>query len=434
MKDERNARQRRAAGRGRRPVACILAAVLMVLLAPVFTGTAHAAVDLSRDCSLTITANASGEEDLEALGEANIVLDLYRIGDAEGDTMYDTYHWSAISYFADKGLVLPESTEQDAWKAVTAQAADILLGKPQNVSQWNPAAVPGAVLNALPAERKITGKALGEKIEGLKPGVYLIIPHGSNIEEYAAYNIMADTSESASEGATDDAAQTASQAPTVMLAKASRRTYQFAPEMIALPTKEPLGDTGEINTANPGEWIYDAEAVLKPAQVGRGGDLRIIKDLKDYEFREKTTDGTSRQIRDDATFVFEVSAYENEAKYTELGNAARIYHNYISIVFNEYDKKSALVTDLPVGAYVIVREVYSGKSYAATTGTDKTTTISAEDVVNVEFENEYDGSHGGGGGVTNKFTYKKDQSKWGWEQMTDSSESGTVIQSDASTE
>ena len=67
MKDERNVRQRRAAGRRWQPVAILLAAVLMVLSVPIGLTPAYA-VDLG-DCSLTvIPGNAMALEDLEKAG------------------------------------------------------------------------------------------------------------------------------------------------------------------------------------------------------------------------------------------------------------------------------------------------------------------------------------------------------------------------------
>ena len=65
MKDERNVRQRRAAGRRWQPVAILLAAVLMVLSVPIGLTPAYA-VDL-RDCSLTVIPG--NVPDLSALPE-----------------------------------------------------------------------------------------------------------------------------------------------------------------------------------------------------------------------------------------------------------------------------------------------------------------------------------------------------------------------------
>ena len=57
MKDERNVRQRRAAGRRWQPLAILLAAVLMVLSVPLGLTPAYA-VDLG-ECSLTVNPGFS---------------------------------------------------------------------------------------------------------------------------------------------------------------------------------------------------------------------------------------------------------------------------------------------------------------------------------------------------------------------------------------
>ncbi|MBE6006541.1 MAG: hypothetical protein E7238_05220 [Sarcina sp.] len=431
MKDERNVRHRRTAGGRWRPAAIILAAVLMAVSVPLFGNTAYAdPVDLTQDCSLTITSSASTEQDKALLDEANVVVDIYRVGDAIPDEMYDTYHWEPIPVLKGR-LELPDDTDRAGWRQVTTQATNLVLGTaPEGQTQWNPddlqsdQVLKNAIVNTEDDRSlKITGKSLGEKIEGLKPGIYLIIPHGSNITNYCSTNRAAAANENAAADATSELAVTnpASLSPTVMLARSSKRTYQFAPELVALPTKAP-NEEGEIKTSNqPYEWIYDASVVLKPAQLGVGGDLEIIKDLSAYEYRKKNNlEGVERDVIDPATFVFEVTAYENQAIYEAQGaNAPAIYHNFISIEFTDASSKSALIRDIPVGSYVVVEEVYSGRSYTATVDTTQTATIQPDQPVGVDFTNDYDDRHGGGGSFTNNFKFNG--SGWDLERTTDNS-------------
>ena len=430
MKDERNVRHRRTAGGRWRPAAIILAAVLMAVSVPLFGNTAYAdPVDLTQDCSLTITSSASTEQDQALLDEANVVVDIYRVADAIEDEMYDTYHWKTIPMLEGQ-LEIPDDTDRAGWRQVATQATNLLLGTaPEGQTQWNPETTAGALLTNYDSSLKIMGKSLGEKIEGLKPGIYLIIPHGSNITNYCSTNRAAAANENAAADATSELAVTnpASLSPTVMLARSSKRTYQFAPELVALPTKAP-NEEGEIKTSNqPYEWIYDASVVLKPAQLGVGGDLEIIKDLSAYEYRKKNNlEGVERDVIDPATFVFEVTAYENQAIYEAQGaNAPAIYHNFISIEFTDASSKSALIRDIPVGSYVVVEEVYSGRSYTATVDTTQTATIQPDQPVGVDFTNDYDDRHGGGGSFTNNFKYG--DSGWEISRVSDnSSESETV--------
>ena len=385
MKDERNVRHRRTAGVRWQPVAILLAAVLMVLSVPLGLRSAHA-IDLNQNCSLTVNpGNAMLAEDL---AKANVVIDLYRVADAAPVTGYDTYDWAMTEPFSS--ITIDKNIDSEGWKTAAQQAADIVLGTaPDGETEWDPSAAAGAI----DASLKSTEKNAGEKIEGLDAGLYLIIAHSTDAdgnndpEKYAA---------AAADG-------------TVTIADSPTYRYKFAPELVSLPTKK-KDDSGVVNTANPGDWIYDASGeyavTLKPSQEVRVGSLEITKTLVDYAQREKEV-GNARIIKDPATFIFEVTAYEKE------GSENVILHDYVSIVFDSYGSKSVLIKDLPVDSYVVVKEAYSGRVYS--TDTDKDATILADQNVGVEFENEYEDREPGGGSVTNRFSYTE---KDGWEGST----------------
>jgi hypothetical protein len=161
--------------------------------------------------------------------------------------------------------------------------------------------------------------------------------------------------------------------------------------------------------------------------LGVGGDLEIVKILDTYEYRKKTNEGKTRDIIDNATFVFEVTAYES---YDEKGPVGQVvYHNYVSTTFKDSTSKTVLVKDIPVGSYVVVNEAYSGRSYAVVTDSTQTTVIRPDQAASVTFENEYDERHGGGGSVTNNFKFDADN--WTVEQVTDSSTVGEHVSNPA---
>ena len=448
MKDERNVRHRRTAGGRWRPAAIILAAVLMAVSVPLFGNTAYAEpvpgpVNIDRECSLTVNSSASTDQDQDLLDEAGVVVDIYRVADAIPDERYDTYHWEPIDLLKDRGVEIPEGLDRAGWRQKTTEITNIMMGKaPDGQTQWNPKENTDALINmiSVPADgsdnsRKKENNALGTEITGLKAGIYLIIPHGSNVTNYCSTNRAAEANENAAADATTDSAVTdpASLSPTVMLARATKRTYQFAPELVAVPTKEP-NEEGQIMTSNrPYSWEYNPKIVLKPAQLGVGGDLEIIKDLSAYEYRKKNNlEGVERDVIDPATFVFEVTAYESQAIYEAQGaNAPAIYHNFISIEFTDASSKSALIKDIPVGSYVVVKEVYSGRSYTATADTTQTATIQPDQPVGVEFENDYDDRHGGGGSFTNNFKYE--DSGWKSSRVSDNSSESEVVKEFTST-
>ena len=418
MKDVRNVRHHRAEGARWRPAALLLAAVLIAVSVPFFGKSVFAddlePVNIYQDCSLTVDSNGIDMQDKE-----NVVVDLYRVAYLIPDEMYDTYHWAPTSVL-DGLITLPEYTDREGWKAVTEDLADLILGiAPESQKQWEPSDVggladsftdytPGDPVDA--TSYIIRNVDLGKKVS-VPSGFYMIIARGKDVNKYICRY---------ESGENDPEHMTR----TVTLAKSDKLTYLFAAEMIAVPTRDMEG--AESNTANPVKWEYNPTVYLKAGIRKLCGDLVIIKDLELYEYRKKEIGDNPRDIKDNATFVFEVTAYESEDSYKQFGDAARIYNNYITINFNdESGTKNALVKDLPVGAYVIVKEVYSGRSYTETVK-EKAAVIQPDDVSYVDFENKYDKTQGGGGSFVNNFKYT-DETGWEGNRVDDNSTGSTVV-------
>ena len=425
MKERNSVRRGRTAGARWRPAAFILAAVFMVFSLSLFGEKVFASIDLDRDCSLTISA---GSMMLEELPDANVEIDLYRVADAVPLGSFDTYDWKINEPFAYRGFTIDKNIDSAGWRELANKAAEIVLGEaPEDKTEWDPS----DSIKMIPAGIRVMGCAPDTKIEPLEPGLYLILAHGADIAEYAT----TDASAAPAAGSTGSTAENAAAAGgTVTIAHSRHYLFKFSPELISIPAKT-MDSTQPSNTADVIQdgWYYDAAAMLKPSQSPRLGNLEIEKNLLDYAQREKTTDGETRLIKDPATVVFDVSVYSSEEEYNpSKPGENRIYHNNVSVVFDAYGKKSVLIENLPAYSYAVVKEVYAGQAYTID-DTVRTETILANETVTIPFEDEYDDTHGGGGSVTNKFTYKAGQSKWGWEQMTDSSQNGTVIQSDATT-
>ncbi|MBQ6635633.1 MAG: hypothetical protein IJH81_04625 [Lachnospiraceae bacterium] len=413
MRDERNVRHRRTAGGRWRPAAILLAAVIAAVSVPFFGKSVFAADP--ETCSLTVfTTQDMSEEDKKFLDEANVVLDFYRVADVTRDEHYDTFNWTPVTTLAEAGLTLPDDTDTAGWRETTQTVSEYILGKaPEGKTQWKPANTPSV--------QKFENINLGQKVE-LPAGIYFIVARGSNIEEYVSQNKLITADDEDNE---EEPGSPSYMTNTVTLAKSSRRTYQFATELVMVPTKEPWNDV--VNSGNPSEWDFDVEVYLKPAVLGVGGDLEIVKILDTYEYRKKTNEGKTRDIIDNATFVFEVTAYES---YDEKGPVGQVvYHNYVSTTFKDSTSKTVLVKDIPVGSYVVVNEAYSGRSYAVVTDSTQTTVIRPDQAASVTFENEYDERHGGGGSVTNNFKFDADN--WTVEQVTDSSTVGEHVSNPA---
>ena len=287
----------------------------------------------------------------------SVVIDLYKVADAAPVSGYDTYTYEFSGDYT--GLSLSADPDEAAWKTLAQQAARIALdGK-------------------TPA---VTGAPAGEAIKDLSCGLYLIVARGRDIADYKIEITGEDGEKS-----------------IATIAESMEYTYEFLPSIVSLPSKE-ADEDGSINTAGPGDWLYDFSVTMKPTQALRFGSLEIVKTLSSYE------------TKDPATFVFEVEA--------RLGDKI-VYSNVVSLSFTEPGQKSTLIEKLPVGATVTVTEVYSGAVYRPTSEVTRDTVIAADEVASVTFTNTYDDENRGGGSVTNHFEYDS-ESGWGWTKIPDS--------------
>jgi len=330
----------------------LLMAVAMIVAC--FAGTALA-VDITQDCSLTISIP---DEFAEDLAEQELIVDLYKVADADNTSAdvagYDTYKLNAIAPFTSLAAQITAAADREAWEAVAQAAAGIVTGN--------------ATLLADPAATGTTD----ELIEELESGLYLIITHGA-LTDYI-YN---------EEG--EDIAG---------IAQTTGYEFHFAPQLVSLPMKE--GTDGTFNTAqSSGDWIFDGELMLKPVREVRNGSIRVNKTLTQF--------GNGSQ----ATFVFSVDAtLENDPEYR--------YSNVFTLDFTAAGTKGFTVEDLPVGAVVTVTEVYSGAGYQLTPGTAQTQSdeVEAADTVTFTFTNAPDGTDKTGYGILNTFT--SDGTQWNW--------------------
>lgn len=167
-------------------------------------------------------------------------------------------------------------------------------------------------------------------------------------------------------------------------AQTTNYEYTFTPYLIALPNNY-YYQTGDDT------WVYElSDVVLKPEQTPRYGDLVIDKTLVDLN----TTSG------DRATFVFQIDITTLEGK-TE----SRVEE----MTMNGAGSQQLTIEQIPAGATVRVREIYSGASYRQTSEDPEDVVISADESVAVAFVNEHDGRPNGGYGVKNNFRLDENQ-------------------------
>ncbi len=343
--------------------------------------TAHA-VELGTACSLTVTVEPKtmegGPEEMP-----DVVLDLYKVADAVPVEGQDTYTYETAGDSPYAGLI-PENgggevleMTNESWQQLAQQAADATFqsGKAADVT-----------VEILDNDRLTA--------TDLTAGLYLIIARGRGLtpEEYIVRK------EGNSEEGEDDGG-------VATIAWSDSYVFTYSPQLISLPGKE-ADSEGNILTSNPGDWIYDASAVLKPELGGRFAALRIDKELLSF------------YAGSPATFVFSVEA-------TLQG--ALVYSNVLSMTFNGPGSQSELVEEIPVGAEVVVTEVYSGNTYRSTAGTSTVQTVTMNNIGPDEagfsniasFQNEYDGTGRNGSAITNHFEYADDGAgmAWNWTQI-----------------
>jgi len=209
--------------------AALLAACLLVALA--FGGVAAYAANAGTGNN-TLTVNVAGGFNGD-VANANVTVDVYRIGSAEKDPNYDTYNYNFnVDPFTDlKSLYTPASMSGAKWQELANEAATKIEGVTPVVSNVE----------------------AGEAITGLENGLYLVVAPPAYSKYYE---------------------------------------YTFNPTIVALPTKEPLKDEqGNIavdkdgypliySSQQNGEWINNAEIQLKLEYDPLYGSLRIIKQVR----------------------------------------------------------------------------------------------------------------------------------------------------------
>jgi hypothetical protein len=94
------------------------------------------------------------------------------------------------------------------------------------------------------------------------------------------------------------------------------------------------------------------------------------------------------------------------------------------ITFENAEKRSVILEDIPVGAEVTVSEIYSGLTYRLMSADSQSGIINAEEILTVSFDNEYDDRDGGSTGILNMFDYNEET---GWQWNGGSADSGSSI-------
>ncbi len=337
-------------------------------------------------CSLTVEAVQPGasqewEEDVE---KADLAVDLYRVAEAvkmpgadsnrsQSEGSYeanpnsrlsgpDTYFYKLDEFYEKAGLSLPKEFGESEWEELAREAALLALD-PQH-----------------PDTPVKTGKP-GEELGDLSGGLYLIVARGESMTDPVVFR--------------EEEGQPASVAT---LARSPLNTYTFKPQIVSLPMKDPTADS-TTSTADPGPWIYNVTAYLKPEAENRYGSLEIVKTLRTYETKEP------------GIFVFQIEAV--------LGGQT-VYSDVESLIFTEAGQQTIRIENkFPAGATVTVTEIYEGGTYEVQSAKEQTVQIVAEDFVRAEFVNDHTEDRKGGHGIINQFDYTGTGEHDGWDWKSD---------------
>lgn len=324
----------------------LLLAFALVLTMPLLALQTARAVDLSKECSLTIKS-ASYEQEMI---DAGLQLNLYKIADAVPDPTYDTYSYNlADGVVLSKDISSYESLaklENDDWTDMAQDAAKSVL------------------VDKTAADLDMKTTALAEQCTDLSAGLYLIA--GDSVEKNEEGNWV-----------------------SKFFDNKGAYSYSFLPELVSLPsTSEDVSrdqTDGNMTTAS-GEWAYNIIASIKPEQKPAFGDLEIRKELTTYNSNSPVT------------FVFEIEA---------TLNGETVYSDVVGLTFSKAGVRTARIEGkIPVGADVTVTEVYSGSSYKVEGNDTRKLVIIPKDegTSQATFENKFDEHNRKGYGIVNKFS------------------------------
>jgi len=371
--------------KGKKRLAWLMAAVMLLGL---FTVQTYAVVLDPKEEPCSIIISMPEGEAYADLANADLVADVYQIAEADPvdpEGTYDMYKFTYDPALSDeKYHVEPIADVIKEGGEIKAEDIDALT---QNLAQ---AALVDELIKPVGEPVKYDAETKKINVTGIAAGLYLIIPYGSDIEEYFT-----------NEGGVIS-----------MTADTEDNVFTFAPMLVSVPNREirELG-TGNVagneewtypiyigNEENTGEWDYDIElnAKIGYTPIDKYGSLEITKTLTDFAY----TEGRS----DEATFVFQVEVTDKD------GN--KVLSNVYTTAFTAAGTQTVVkIDELPVGATAVVTEVYSGNYKAEQELFDElvivadadTSTAEVMDPLKVEFRNSWNNTNYGTGSVTNRF-------------------------------
>lgn len=362
----------------------LTAAAVMVMLSLSLFSRPGLAVELdsgAQPCTVTVASSAAIV--IDSISVEQVSLDFYEIAKAVVQTdpsgsEYDSYEFSYLTPFdADPTLQIESIVKKakEEQRDITAEEIDKIT---QDIAR--------KILVDGNEGTKVGTGSMDEKYTLPEAGLYLIVPHGNDMEK--------------SEYLKDEDGYIS------LISDAGDKLLTFAPILISLPNRgmENIGegviagntewvypiDLGDTTAA--GEWAYDMEVTAKVGITDLMiGKLKLTKWLTNHE---------NVSGRDDpSTFVFTVEVTKGGKSY---------YSNVHSFVFTKYGSDTVTIENLPIGGTATITEVYSGGNYDPDQKVitvpiieDDPETENIEEMAEAEFTNTWNDTVPGTGSVIN---------------------------------
>ncbi len=320
-------------------------------------------LDLTRTITLTIEPSGSATFKTDLNDYALYAYDIYKVADAVQDTGFSSFHFeiSGTGAFADLTNSMPLGYDDlprlDPETGTVVGDANLWSKYAQRAAQF--------VLDhsIAPTTTVVAVKDIASTVT-LPAGLYLVLARSNNDPlTVHGKNILPDKTDYFN--SLEDASTTPSTTKLVTQVRSTEYLYSFMPELIVLPFPQseiPSGSSVTPVSTAGGHWEYSVKAVLKPTRELRYGNLKVVKDLNIYNDTENTA-----QV-EPVSFVFRVQVEKKRMDSSGTGTATEVteysFDDYIMFTFTAPDEEICLFEEkFPVGARVLVTEVYSGAGY-----------------------------------------------------------------------
>ena len=384
-----------------RILAALLSLVLLLALAPAGWadgeegGGGNGETVASAPVESTITVDLSANNYGGDIYKAKVMADLYLVVPAVKNEAYNSYDLDFDNFNAEFSA-LKEAFQKTIYgeKYGTDEYSYDPNYRPNYVDFMDNTVIP-FVLDKEKSFTAVDSKGVSDEtaqsfqFTGVMPGMYILVPHGSDLTEKKDY--VKSVTVNTTDGTTGNK-------KLVSMAHSTMHEYLFTPQLIFVPTKDAVDDI--IATWNPGDWLPELTVSLKSEQKPRLGDLKLVKTLTQYAGNKPV-----------------VAVFHVEAKYED----EVVFSDVYMFELNKDTTTQAVTIEkrIPIGAEITVTEMYSSSytqvgnsatyTYEGKDGTENAETplIELDKLLTATITNE-PGETPPGAGVINRITYHPD--------------------------